>query len=317
MTDLQAARAEFLSSGDDRALPIVDAHHHFWDLSQNPHPWLQTLPRIPFRYGDYSTICKNYLPEDHASAAGSHRIMRSVLREGEWDSRDPVGEARWVQQLSREQSTPHAFAAQIWLDRPDVTPTLAAYQEIPIVRSVRHKPRSTLRESHHAAWSEPGSMRCEVWRSGYAQLHRAGMMFELQTPWWHAPEAVELARDFPQTMIIINHALMPSQRDDESLTAWKLAVEKLANYPNVWMKISGIGVPGQRWTPELQRPVVTHLLNTFGTKRCLFASNHPVDALVADLPTIFSGFKTLTAHLKPNERLALFCDNAAALYRLQ
>ena len=113
MSDLQAARAEFLASGDEALLPIVDAHHHFWDLAHNPHPWLQRLPCIPFRYGDYAAICHDYLPADHARAAGPHRLLRSVLMEGEWDSADPVGEARWVAALAAREGTPHALAAQI------------------------------------------------------------------------------------------------------------------------------------------------------------------------------------------------------------
>ena len=31
---------------------VVDAHHHFWDLERNYHPWLCDEPMIPFRYGD-------------------------------------------------------------------------------------------------------------------------------------------------------------------------------------------------------------------------------------------------------------------------
>lgn len=39
LPDLAQARADYLASGDERALPIVDAHHHFWDL-RNPPPGL-------------------------------------------------------------------------------------------------------------------------------------------------------------------------------------------------------------------------------------------------------------------------------------
>ncbi len=36
-----------------RPLPIVDAHHHIWDVQRNYHPWLRDEPIIPFRYGSY------------------------------------------------------------------------------------------------------------------------------------------------------------------------------------------------------------------------------------------------------------------------
>jgi predicted TIM-barrel fold metal-dependent hydrolase len=46
-------------------IPIVDAHHHFWDLSLKKNPWLDPNNQIPFRYGDYGSICKNFLISDY------------------------------------------------------------------------------------------------------------------------------------------------------------------------------------------------------------------------------------------------------------
>ena len=317
--DLAPLRAAFLASGDDALLPIVDAHHHFWDM-RNPHPWLKAQPPIPFRYGDYRAICRDYLPADHGRNAGQHLWVRSVLMEGEWEPADPLGEARWVRELAQHEGTPQAFAAQIWLDRDDVDTVLAAYASAPLagfVRSVRHKPRTTARAEHHTGWSAPGSMRCPRWRAGYAKLHAAGLHFELQAPWWHMDEALELARDFPQTQLIVNHAGLPAARDADSLAAWRQAMQRLAAAPNVHVKISGIGVVGQDWTAALQAPVVDALIADFGAARCLFASNFPVDSLVASFDQIFSGFKQLTRDLPVADRLALFCDNALRLYGLR
>lgn len=314
--DLQAARAEFLATGDERLLPIVDAHHHFWDLKRNPHPWLQQRPQIPFRYGDYDAICRDFLPADYRRNQGVHRVLRHVLMEGEWDPRDPTGEAYWVHELARQTGKPHALAAQAWLDRDVLQEQLAAYAKLPLVRSVRHKPRSLPRAEHHAGYEAPGSMRCPRWRSGYARLEAARLMFELQAPWWHFAEASELARDFPRTRIVVNHTGLPADRDATSLNAWRAALDLLAREPNVFLKISGLGVAGRCWTPELQAPVVNDAIRIFGWQRCMFASNHPVDALVASLGDIFAGFKQITTALPAAQRLALFCDNATALYNL-
>lgn len=305
MRDVEAARREFLAGGDDRVLPIVDAHHHYWDVARNPHRWLRETPRIPFRYGDYAAICRDFLPDDYSSVAAGHRVLRDVTMEGEWDAADPVGEARWMQRLAAARGTPQAFAAQIWLDRDDVADVLAAYREAPLagfVKSVRHKPRS---------------MRCPRWRAGYARLAAAGLMFELQAPWRQLDEAVELARDFPATTMIVNHAGLPAERDAASLAGWAAAIERLAGCPNVVVKVSGLGVPGRAWTPELQRPVVDALVASFGPERLMFASNFPVDALVATFDEIVSTLKTLTRDLSADERLAIFCDTALRVYGLQ
>ena len=318
--DLIQARRAFLATHDDALLPIVDAHHHFWNMQQNPHPWLTETPRIPFRYGDYASICKNFLPEDYAAACGDHLVLRHVVMEGEWTPVDPAGEALWMYTLAQRTGKPHAMAAQIWLDRDDLDEVLRVYSRMPLagfVRSVRHKPHCASREHYRSNWSEPGSMRCPRWRNGYSRLEAAKLMFELQAPWWHMAEAAELARDFPNTKLIINHAGLPVTRDDETLRHWRIAMAQLAAYPNVVVKVSGLGVRGQAWTPEQQKTVLDSLLADFGVERCLFASNHPVDAIVVSLTDLWSGFKALTRHLTLEQRLQLFCDNAIELYGLR
>jgi predicted TIM-barrel fold metal-dependent hydrolase len=179
LSDLAQARAEYLATGDEALMPIVDAHHHFWDL-RNPHPWLTQRPRIPFRYGDYEAICKDFLPADYAAACGPHRVLRHVAMEGEWSPKDPSGEAFWMKALAERHNKPHAMAAQIWLDREDAEALMQTYTRAPLqgfVRSVRHKPRCTSRDDYRSGWAEPGSMRFPRWRHGYALLSRYALMF--------------------------------------------------------------------------------------------------------------------------------------------
>ena len=318
LPDLAQARAEYFVTDDEASMPIVDAHHHFWNL-RNPHPWLTQLPRIPFRYGDYETICKDFLPADYAAACGPHRVLRHVVVEGEWTPEDPTGEAFWMKALADRCHKPHAMAAQIWLDREDAKAQMQTYTRAPLqgfVRSVRHKPRCASFGDYRSNWAEPGSMRCPRWRQGYALLSRYGLMFELQAPWWHMPEAAELARDFPETHIVVNHAGLPETRDAETLGQWRAAMAQLVPCPNISMKISGLGVRGKTWTIEQQAPVVDALIDDFGVERCLFASNYPVDAIFVKLDDLWTGFKTLTRKGDPKQRLALFCDNAVTLYGL-
>ena len=64
-------------------LPIVDAHQHFWDLGRNYLPWLCDEPPIPFRYGDYRALRRNYLPADYLRDAAGHRVVKTVHVETE------------------------------------------------------------------------------------------------------------------------------------------------------------------------------------------------------------------------------------------
>ncbi len=193
---------------------------------------------------------------------------------------------------------------------------MAGHARSALVRSVRHKPAALARRDYHAGHSAPGSMRCPRWRDGYAKLARHGLMFELQVFWWHFPEAAELARAFPDTIIVVNHTGLPSDRSEEGLAGWRAAMALLAREANVHMKISGIGVPGQAWTAQLNGAVVRDAIAIFGVERCCFASNFPVDSLVAGMDQIYTGFKQISAHMEPAARLKLFHDNALRLYRL-
>lgn len=296
-------------------LPMVDAHQHFWDLERNYLPWLCDEPPIPFRYGDYRAIRRSYLPEDYFRDAAGHDVVKSVHVEAEWDPADPVGETRWLQEIIAASGFPHAIVAQARLDRPDVEDVLAAHCQFARVRGIRHKPRAAP-SPDGVERGAPGSMGDPAWRRGYALLEKYGLSFDLQTPWWHLEEAAELAADFPRTQIILNHTGLPADRSEDGLRGWRKAMATLAARPNVALKISGLGQPGRPWTVAANRPVVLDAIEIFGTGRCMFASNFPVDSLVASFDTIISGFKEIVGNFSPNERAALFHDNAQRCYRL-
>jgi predicted TIM-barrel fold metal-dependent hydrolase len=155
-----------------------------------------------------------------------------------------------------------------------------------------------------------------AWRRGYALLEKYGLSFDLQTPWWHLAEAAALARDFPNTQVILNHTGLPADRTPEGLAGWRRAMQTLAAAPNVAVKISGLGQPGQPWTVAANGQIIRDTIAIFGVDRCMFASNFPVDGLCADFDAIFSGFKTIVADLSQAEQLKLFHDNAMRIYRL-
>lgn len=297
------------------AVRIIDAHHHVWDIARNYHPWLRDEPMIPFRYGDYSAIRKSYLVEDFRRDASRFDLAGSVYVEAEWDHRDPIGETRFVHEVAAAHGLPSAIVAQAWLDRADASEVLAKQAAFPLVRSVRHKPKSVT-DRREARRGAPGSMDDPKWRDGYALLARHKLHFDLQTPWWHLDAAADLARDFPEILIILNHAGLPSDRSDEGLAGWRQALDKLAAWPNVRIKISGIGVPGQRWTRELNAGVVRDAIRIFGVDRAMFASNFPVDSLVATYDEIFGGFLAMTADMDEGARNRLFAENARSVYRI-
>ncbi len=295
--------------------PFVDAHQHFWQLDAHPYPWLQgeTVPN--FRYGDYSALKRNYLPADLGRDTRGFAPARTVHIEAEWERADPVAETRWLTGLAATEGRPSAIVAHAALDRGDAAEVLAAQAVFALVRGIRHKP-VTAASAAEAARGLAGSMDDPRWRAGYALLETHGLSFDLQAPWWNLDQAAQLARDFPRTLLILNHGGLPADRSAEGLAGWRGALERLADAPNTAIKISGLGQRGLPWTEEANVPLIRDAIAIFGASRCMFASNFPVDSLVARYETILRGFLAAIAGHSEAERRLLLHDNAVRLYRL-
>jgi predicted TIM-barrel fold metal-dependent hydrolase len=300
---------------NEQGFPIVDAHQHFWDLERNYYPWLCDPEPIPFRYGDYSAIRKSYLPPDYLTDAGGSRPTMTVHVEAEWDPRDPIGETRWLEEVAARHVLPTACVAQARLDRDDVETVLAAQAARPLVRGIRHKPRSALTPDL-AQRGARGSMDDPLWRRGFAVLGRYGLSFDLQAPWWHFSAAADLTRDHPNTPIIINHTGLPTDRSEQGLAGWRNAMDGVAQAENVFLKISGLGRLGRPWTLEENGPIIRDAIAIFGVERCMFASNYPVDKLCAPFETIFTGFRAAVSDRPISDQRKLFGENAVRIYRL-
>lgn len=294
--------------------PFIDAHQHFWDLGRNPYPWLQG-ETVPFRYGDYSALKRNYLPVDMAVDTSGFGPVKTVHIEAEWDRAASVAETHWLTELAEATGRPSACVAHAALDRGDADEVLAAQAACALVRGIRHKP-VTSAICADARRGIPGSMDDDRWRRGYARLARHGLSFDLQAPWWNLDQAADLAQDFSATQIIINHTGLPSDRSAEGLAGWRHAMERVAQYDNVAVKISGLGQRGVAWSVDANGPIIRDTIAIFGVNRCMFASNFPVDSLVASYETLLMGFVAVIADCSPEARRSLLHDNAERIYRL-
>jgi predicted TIM-barrel fold metal-dependent hydrolase len=301
---------------DDAAtLPIVDCHQHFWDLSQNYYPWLCDPTPHPFRYGDYSSIKRNYMPPDYRRDVGANRVVKTVYEEALWNPADPVGETRYVEQLAAQHGLPSGIVGAAFPDRDDIEAVLAGHAQSKLVRGIRNFPKAAA-SRREARRGEPGSMDDPRWRRGYALLARHGFSFDVQTPWWHLDAAAELAADFPATPIVIVHTGLPVDRSAEGLAGWRRALEQVAQRANVAIKLSGLGERDRPWTLEANGPVIRDAIAIFGVDRCMFASNFPVDGIVGSFTTIYDGFRAAVAGRPLADQRKLLHDNAVRFYRL-
>lgn len=111
----QPSAQTYLASGLDADLPVVDAHHHIWDLQRNYHPWLRDEPLPAFRYGDSRPLRQNYLPSDYRADTAGLNIVATVYMEAEHDPADLLRETQWVHDIAERDGLPQAMAAAAFL----------------------------------------------------------------------------------------------------------------------------------------------------------------------------------------------------------
>lgn len=294
--------------------PVIDAHHHVWDLERNLYPWLTPEGAVPHRYGDYSAIKRTYRAEDYLADAAGTGVVASVYMEAEWDPADPLGETRYVHDVARRTGVPGAMAAQAWLDAPDAAELLAAQAAHPLVRSVRHKPGGPASPDAARA-GERSLMSDDRWREGYAALGPLGLHFELQTPWWNLAEAKALALDFPGTTLVVNHSGVLADREPGTVAAWRAALADVARAPNVVLKASGLCVAGRGWESLGNEGLIREMVEIFGPERVMFGSNFPVDGMFVGYRRLLETYREALAPLPEEAQRAVLHDTAERVYR--
>ena len=298
-------------------MQIIDAHHHLWDLKRYDYPWLR--PETPHPAGDLTPICQSYRLADFLFDATGLELVKSVHLQAEIDRRDTVAETAWLQAIADAPDSfgfPHGIVAFADLADPKVEATLEQHCRHANVRGIRYLLNYEAGEPLYCATGRGDWLGDRQWRQGYALLGKYGLSFDLQIFWQQMADALDLARAFPETQIILNHTGMPRKRDSDYVESWRSAMRTLAAAPNVAAKISGLAMFHHDWTPELIRPFVLDTIEIFGVGCCMFASNCPVDKLHADYQAIWRAFDGITADFSRDERRALFHDNAVRFYRL-
>jgi predicted TIM-barrel fold metal-dependent hydrolase len=301
----------------------VDAHHHLWDLSVSHYSWLHPNPAgDPFP--DFVELCRDYTIEDYRVDCAKDDIVKSVHLQAEHDADDPIRETAWLQAIaddSRSAGFPHAIVGGADLARGDVEQVLEAQASFANVRGIRQilnrdSTAASGESAEKALASRANQLEDEGWLRNFALLRRFDLSFDLQLFPWQTHEARELLRRHPDTQIILNHALMPFDRSADGLALWRRGLAIFAAYPNVALKISGLGMAPGGWDETLNRELVTQALEAFGTQRCLFASNYPIDRLTADYDTIWALFRDAVSPLSADEQRAVLRGNAERVYRI-
>ncbi len=117
--------------------PLIDPHHHLWDLQLERHPWLEARPEAEeMVYGSIEALRRDYLPSDYLRDANRQNIVATVHVEAGWRDDDPLGETLWLEGQGDERIA-RRFVARVPLAHPDAEARLEAEAARPRVAGIR------------------------------------------------------------------------------------------------------------------------------------------------------------------------------------
>ncbi len=333
-------------------LPIIDPHHHLWDLRpmmgafpEPLHPFIAAIALSP--YYTFNEI--------HADATSGHNVIGTVFMEcgafyraGATDELKVVGEVEYVNGVAAQSASGlygdlrlcdaiigHADLTRGDGARPVLEALLAASSRF---RGIRHAaawdadPHVLGPPFHHPA----GLYNDTRFREGFRHLGALGLTFDA---WLLEPQLgdlLSLARAFPDQKIVLDHCGTPlgmgsyQGKLHERFDAWRTMIRALADCPNLSVKLGGLamsfaGMPdhgpaaglASETLAAMWRPYIETCIEAFGPQRGMFESNYPVDKWGASYPVLWNAFKRLTHGASAEDKQALYAGNAARFYGLE
>ena len=289
-----------------------------------------------------------FLPSDLAAGFGTLKVEAVVHVEAGWvdlAALGPAGETRWVEGLPFEAAGTRlgAIVAHADLRSPRLGELLSAHASAsPRFVGIRHM-GSRHPDRGVFAWSRRAALYTDAkFLRGFETVARRGLRFDAWVYSTQLAEVTALADRFPQVPIVLDHLGTPvgaagpvagvgaTQAERERIVgAWREDLARLSERENVSAKISGLTMPvvgfgyhARTSPPGLDEltsgiaPFVRHALDVFGTARCFFASNFPMDKVSAPYERHFEAFAQLAAERGPGAARALLRDNALRFYAI-
>lgn len=337
----------------DPDLPIIDPHHHLWDL--RPMLPMFPAPHHPFIAALVDNAHYTF-DQLHAHIAGSgHNIVGTVFMEcgafynGAYgDALKVVGEVEYVNGVAAQSASglygPARVCAGI-VGHADLARGSAAGAVLDALAAASPRFRGI---RHAAAWdADPavlgppfhhpeGLYRDTAFRTGFAELGKRGLTFDAWLLEPQLPDVIDLARAFPDQPICLDHCGTPlglasyKGRLHERFDTWRANIKELAKCENVVIKLGGLAMAfcalpedgpcsghGSEHLAALWRPYIETCIEAFGPSRAMFESNYPVDYWGADYGVLWNAFKRLAQGASADEKAALFAGSAARFYGLE
>jgi L-fuconolactonase len=338
-------------------LPIVDAHHHLWLLSDAALAALEARDSVAARaLAPAFRLRARYLFDEFvADLRSGHNVRatvfvdaRAMYRAHGRDALKSVGEVEFVNGVAAMAASGlfgdvkmcAGIVGGVDLRLGDaVEEVLAAHVQ---AGGSRYRGvRSPIVHDEDPKILGPGVgvphlLLDAGFRRGFSRLRQFGLSFDAWMLEPQLPDLIDLARAFPETQIILNHTGAPvgigryTNQREARFPLWREHIRELSQCANVAVKLGGFGIPfggfsSYRADPpfssaqlaEEWKPYIMTCIEAFGADRCMFESNFPVDSTVGVYGVLWNAFKRVVADASKDEKAALFSGTAQRIYRLE
>ncbi|MFK8907306.1 amidohydrolase family protein [Streptomyces sp. YS-3] len=287
-----------MTAGPDPAGPVVDAHHHVWDLAVREQEWL-AAPGLAALRRDFPV--EELRSEAAAAGVGATVLVQTVTVAGETP-----------ELLALAGGDPLVRGVVGWTD---LTAPGAADE---VARLVALPGGNRLVGIRHQVQGEPDPrwlLRPDV-GAGLAAVAAAGLAYDLVVLPHQLPACVRAAERHPGLTFVLDHLGKPPVASG-AVEPWASAVRALAALPNTVCKLSGLVTEaGPGWSVEALRPYADTVLDAFGPGRLMYGSDWPVCLVASSYGEVLDTARELVRDLSPRERAQVLGGTAERVYGL-
>jgi L-fuconolactonase len=238
----------------------VDTHQHFWRYTADEYDWIDD---------SMSSLRREFLPEHLEPELKRAGFDGSIAVQ----ARQTLEETRWLLDLAASSQFILGVIGWVDLRASDLRAQLARFAGNPKLLGVRHIVQS---EPDDQFLLQPEFLR------GIGALAEFDLTYDLLIHPRHLPVAAEFVRRFPHQRFVLDHLAKPLIKSG-TLQPWDAEIRKLAQFPNVFCKLSGLVTEAdwKAWRPEHFAPYLDVALECFGPDRLMIGSDWPVCTVAA------------------------------------
>ena len=292
-------------------MEITDSHHHLWTAETHSH-FLAAKDGV----GPLNPILTYMLP-DLLADIEPFNVKKTVHVQAFKDGYPP-DESKWLQDIadSNPGGFPHGIVGFCDLSSPDTPKILSNHMKYKNMRGIRQlltfHPDNKLFSfaAHDNFLTDP------TWQQGFSLLATHNLSFDVHAIPHQYARVYEVIKSRPEIPVVVNHCGVMFERDEATMKLWREGLAKLSSCPNCFMKLSGLQIANKDWDNVFVKKTVQEIVALFGSDRCMFGSNFPMDKINASYKQVLEAMEFATAEYTAAERQNIFSNNANKFYRL-